>query len=494
VKPICERKILIVAWALAGMMAAIAADASETRQLRVRAYIDGISQLVISDRTVVWHHIKWAAPGVWAGADEATRLEGDGWTADWKPLWPQPGENRDCDCDSATAYLLPPADALAREDQTVGFQVVEGRERVVLDHPSAANHYTFTLTLDDDLSSGADWYDVVLTYQAAPTYFFGGDSNVDNTRSPAVPAGTQTPGIYDIYLPQIGRDTTPCIIADNDRNDVFGVAEGNFFGYPECRPNAQGRIPGPGICSHVCPAAKAAADDTASSVYGYWFLKGPDTNDIGDRSAYDYGVAQAAAFLRSYLVYSARTNPSTGRPVLSGRTLFGDVENLGNVDPGHPTAGWHRCQSGEACLVGSPDCRFASNSQGSDSTALCLQANRDTLAGFIDTLAQTPDDVEPGIYTNATRWAEFFGRSHRPARPFALWLTSCHLPDGPASPDPATHIATYEQSATFAALGGMTPVVLQFSMRPDFDLAAQDPAVGFHPVASSSPTPFAVCP
>src|SRR5581483_7215779 len=64
----------------------------------LRAAIDGRSDLILIGDTVHWHHFDYAAP------TGPTYLNGTSWV----PTWPNPGENRDCHCDSSTYTGLAP--------------------------------------------------------------------------------------------------------------------------------------------------------------------------------------------------------------------------------------------------------------------------------------------------------------------------------------------------------------------------------------------------
>jgi hypothetical protein len=142
--------------------------------LRVEAFIDGLSQLVIQGTTVHWHHLKSSAPGRWApfssppvAGNEPTRLNG----VSWQPVWPDqngspPARNESCDCDSSATQVagLPsaPTHALVK--------VAQARDHVtVTQPPTAANGYTTivefsdqSLTGDTSSNSGADWYDATI--------------------------------------------------------------------------------------------------------------------------------------------------------------------------------------------------------------------------------------------------------------------------------------------------------------------------------------------
>ncbi len=127
--------------------------------LRVRAYVDGRSDLLLRGSSVQWHHFDWAAPGLWGGANEPTYLNSMPWT----PVWPSPGENVHCNCDSG---LSPPVPTLPSRDQTVMLMVLRGRTpggAVIKEQPTAANGYTLRVAFDD-AAGGAFFHEIGLTY------------------------------------------------------------------------------------------------------------------------------------------------------------------------------------------------------------------------------------------------------------------------------------------------------------------------------------------
>jgi phosphatidylserine/phosphatidylglycerophosphate/cardiolipin synthase-like enzyme len=132
--------------------------------LKVRAYVDGRSQLVVRGRQAHWVHHDFAAPGRWLLADLPTYLNDRPWT----PTWPADfgPEVRDCHCPSSSTEGIP---ALPEKAQIVRLRPLEVRDRAeIVQQPSAANDYTLVLELDDNPSSGADWYEVELSYESQP--------------------------------------------------------------------------------------------------------------------------------------------------------------------------------------------------------------------------------------------------------------------------------------------------------------------------------------
>jgi hypothetical protein len=135
------------------------ASTGQPMTLKVCAYIDGRSQLIIQGDKVHWHHMDFAAPGRWC-ADESTYLN----QAIWKPTWPDvPGvENRNCNCDSSSYAGVP---TMAKRNQTVGLDVVQSKGEVfIFQQPDATNNYTLIIEFDDNAIYGADWYEINLRY------------------------------------------------------------------------------------------------------------------------------------------------------------------------------------------------------------------------------------------------------------------------------------------------------------------------------------------
>jgi hypothetical protein len=130
-------------------------------EMRVRVLIDGQSQLVFSGAKVKWHVVKAAAPGRWDGRNDATFLSG----TPWIPVWPNGGDNRDCNCDSQLSPDV--ATPLKAVDQIVTMTKIEGRGQVTItEQPSALNGYSLKVDFNDP-PGGAAWFEIVLKYVAA---------------------------------------------------------------------------------------------------------------------------------------------------------------------------------------------------------------------------------------------------------------------------------------------------------------------------------------
>jgi len=118
----------------------------------VRADIDGHSQLTLSGNSARWYHTDFAAPGRLKGKDEPTTING----TSWFPVWPQPGENRDCDCYSSTFENVVPK---IPSNAVLTFKAVSCRDSC------SATYHDGALVIDfnDDPSGGDAWYEVKVT-------------------------------------------------------------------------------------------------------------------------------------------------------------------------------------------------------------------------------------------------------------------------------------------------------------------------------------------
>jgi basic membrane lipoprotein Med (substrate-binding protein (PBP1-ABC) superfamily)/fibronectin type 3 domain-containing protein len=128
--------------------------------LRVRAYIDGDTYLVVQGDSLYWHQNGADAPGRTGGHNDPTYVDGFLWYPSW-PDVPDP-RNRDCNCDSSayTGFANP----LLAQGQRVNLNVIQGRHEVtIVQQPSAENDYTLIVDFNDGPPGGADWYEVELS-------------------------------------------------------------------------------------------------------------------------------------------------------------------------------------------------------------------------------------------------------------------------------------------------------------------------------------------
>lgn len=140
----------------AGGPDAAIAPPPEPLHLRVTAFIDGRSRLILSGSQVQWFHLDYSAPGRLNGANLPTTLDG----VDWWPSWPDDPdpENRDCGCRSLDAWggLTVPVPRAA-SNTTVTPVDMRGAATVV-EQATAANDFAVVVELDDNGDAGAETY------------------------------------------------------------------------------------------------------------------------------------------------------------------------------------------------------------------------------------------------------------------------------------------------------------------------------------------------
>ncbi len=61
----------------------VGAGTTEKLSIHIKAYIDGISNLVFKDNGVYWHNLKWAVPGRHGGSNYPTYINDIEWIPDW---------------------------------------------------------------------------------------------------------------------------------------------------------------------------------------------------------------------------------------------------------------------------------------------------------------------------------------------------------------------------------------------------------------------------
>ncbi|MCC6406949.1 MAG: hypothetical protein IT453_07275 [Planctomycetes bacterium] len=150
------------------LVAVALANASAAQSIRIQAYVDGRSRLILDDDTATWQHFEWAAPGR-VDCDTGypiapTYLDGLAWWPDWPDV--PTCENRDCGgCSSSTFVGL--AHALPDHDFAPGLIVYDARGPAgIVEFPSAANGWSVVIEFDDNAPGGAYWYDVELDFSS----------------------------------------------------------------------------------------------------------------------------------------------------------------------------------------------------------------------------------------------------------------------------------------------------------------------------------------
>ncbi len=131
--------------------------------LTIRAWIDGISHIIIKRDTVRWYQMGADAPGRWNHAIKATYLNGK----PWYPEWPDKPDtrNRDCYCQSSQYVGIAPLSPVA---QTVRLELIQARGATTIDQqPSSHNDYTLVILFDDGPPGGPEWYEIKVYYYSA---------------------------------------------------------------------------------------------------------------------------------------------------------------------------------------------------------------------------------------------------------------------------------------------------------------------------------------
>lgn len=154
---------------LAAFAATTLCGTLEAQSIRIQAYIDGRSHLILDDDTATWQHFEWAAPGRLdcnIGAEiQPTIIDG----VIWWPSWPDVPdcENRDCGgCLSNTLAGLP--NPLPNQDFAPQLVIHVARGPVTIaEPPTAANGWRVAIEFEDTYFGAADWYDVELLFSAS---------------------------------------------------------------------------------------------------------------------------------------------------------------------------------------------------------------------------------------------------------------------------------------------------------------------------------------
>ena len=54
------------------------------REIEIQAYIDGLSELHISQKGIYWKHLEWAKPGMHGGENHPTIINNEKWYPQWQ--------------------------------------------------------------------------------------------------------------------------------------------------------------------------------------------------------------------------------------------------------------------------------------------------------------------------------------------------------------------------------------------------------------------------
>jgi probable HAF family extracellular repeat protein len=142
--------------------------------LKVKAWIDGDSQLIIQGNTMQWHNLSYNAPGYefpYGDPPAPTYLTTQNLKKmAWTPAWPG-GTSGNKMSEKFTGLNAP----LAAVEQTVTLTAKRARgSATIIQQPSEGNGYMLVVDFNDNSSSGADWYEISLEYIAgAPFQFLG---------------------------------------------------------------------------------------------------------------------------------------------------------------------------------------------------------------------------------------------------------------------------------------------------------------------------------
>ena len=129
-------------------------DPARTRTLRVTAFVDGRSRLVLRGDTAQWYHINWDAPGRTEKGHVPTEIN----ATKWLPVWPDHdgGRNHFACCWSSVCRGLEPA--LPRGPMAVAVDVVRARGEVrIVDLPCPENDYALVIEAYDPQGGAATY-------------------------------------------------------------------------------------------------------------------------------------------------------------------------------------------------------------------------------------------------------------------------------------------------------------------------------------------------
>jgi hypothetical protein len=149
-KSILTRRICVAI--LMGSLLIILPNLVQAATIRVEAYIDGRSQLILQGNTAQWYHLYAAEPG------NPTVINSIDWYASWS------GETRDCGgCYSSIFSQVCPG--LGEQEQNVALSVIQARQSVqIIQQPLSGNNYTLIVEFDDMDPGGAEWYIIELDF------------------------------------------------------------------------------------------------------------------------------------------------------------------------------------------------------------------------------------------------------------------------------------------------------------------------------------------
>jgi PKD repeat protein len=151
------------------LMAAVVAMAqsatADTITVDVRDFEDGLDYLILQGSNVQWQHFDFSVPG-YNGDPTSIITTLDGNTIldnyPWYPTWPNGTASGAYSSQFSGLTPVLPSGQLTSFTMTV----IEARyEMNLIQTPDATNGYTTIVEFDDDPIGGADYYEVLLTYQ-----------------------------------------------------------------------------------------------------------------------------------------------------------------------------------------------------------------------------------------------------------------------------------------------------------------------------------------
>jgi hypothetical protein len=127
-------------------------QALDSRELKVRVFMDGSDSLHLRDDSVWFTHGSWKKPGnADDGTIEPTYIDGVAWNPEWR------GETSDL-------FKLA---SLPSQSGRAEVEVVKARGLVeVTQQPTAGNHNETIIRIDDSGVPGQDWYEFVVRWSA----------------------------------------------------------------------------------------------------------------------------------------------------------------------------------------------------------------------------------------------------------------------------------------------------------------------------------------
>jgi hypothetical protein len=137
--------------------------------IHIKAYIDGVSNLVFCDNYAYWLNLEWNVPGKHGGNNFPTYINNIEWIPKWEKIKqiiknvniPKNIISENVEKQTSDIFTLP--FTLPKEPADVKIKTNEARGEVSISQlPQKDNDYVLIATFNDDLLGGASWYDVVI--------------------------------------------------------------------------------------------------------------------------------------------------------------------------------------------------------------------------------------------------------------------------------------------------------------------------------------------